>query len=294
MKTKFLFLAMISAVIFLSCCNRKSDTDDKSTLRMIDHALETTNSRMEQTVMVIYNNLERAMLNDVKKVRPFYDKAQEARKYSRDLFGYIESIKKDSAAQENVSEKHGAELKNRLDKYYNDMIALCSERDREMMKSDFQKLNDGNYYPADILKNISVPMLTKIQNDIENAQYDIANRLFMQIDVSDFKFDTLGAVVVPQNTSVKEGDEYQATIFLAALNTTANPQIWLGEVDQNTLRIKGAIDSNSVKLTGGMGIYKVKTSGEGIKKINGLIRIKAPDGTWKTFNFKTQYNVTKK
>src|ERR1039458_8580674 len=110
--------------------------------------------------------------------------------------------------------------------------------------------------------------------------------LYSEISASDFKFDTLAAKVVAPSSYILAGSDYTADVFVAAFSTTQNPQVWLGEVDSTTNTIKGPIDSTSVKVDRGIGTYTVKTGSEGTPKWGGLIRIKSPDNSIKSYRFK--------
>lgn len=135
--------------------------------------------------------------------------------------------------------------------------------------------------------------LSRIQNEVKNCEGDAINLLYNEISASDFKFDTLAAKVVAPTSYVLTGNEYTADLFVAAFSTTQNPQIWLGEVDSLTNKIKGPIDSTSVKVARGIGTYTIKTGGEGLQKYTGLIRVKSPDNTYKSYPFRSQYMVAR-
>lgn len=135
--------------------------------------------------------------------------------------------------------------------------------------------------------------LSRIQNEVKNCEGDAINMLYSEISASDFKFDTLAAKVVAPTSYVLTGNEYTADIFVAAFSTTQNPQIWLGEVDSVTNKIKGPVDSNTVKVSRGIGTYTIKTGGEGLQKYSGLIRVKSPDNSYKSYPFTSSYMVAR-
>jgi gliding motility-associated protein GldM len=135
--------------------------------------------------------------------------------------------------------------------------------------------------------------LSRIQNEVKNAEGDAINLLYNEISAADFKFDTLAAKVVAPTSYVLTGNEYTADLFVAAFSTTQDPQIWLGEVDSVTNKIKGTVDSTSVKVFRGIGTYTIKTGGEGLQKYTGLIRVKSPDNSYKSYPFRSQYMVAR-
>jgi gliding motility-associated protein GldM len=121
-------------------------------------------------------------------------------------------------------------------------------------------------------------LLTKIQVDVRNAETEILNYLFSQIDKSNFKFNKLEAVVIPDANYVTVGSNYSAKVFISATDSTSNPTITVG----------GQVLSLDES---GKGIYNVRATATGIKKWGGVISLQAPDGTVKDYHFDTEYSV---
>jgi gliding motility-associated protein GldM len=137
----------------------------------------------------------------------------------------------------------------------------------------------------------AVANLTKIQNDVRNAEGDAVNLLLKNVTAADFKFDAITAKVIAPSSYVIQGEDYNADVFVAAFSTTQNPTIILGTVDTVHNTIIGAADSTSIKVSGGIGKYSVKPTGVGLVDWSGLIRVQAPDGSHKNYPFKSSYRV---
>lgn len=196
------------------------------------------------------------------------------------------------------------ELKDKIVKFREDILNLIPEKDRRHLKLG---LNTDDVYSKMEEKNISwennafyhspmaavITILSKIQNDVKNAEGDVINLLYRSVSAADFKFDVLEAKVIPNSNYVLMGEEYKADVFVAAFSTTKNPQIWLGNVDTSTNSIVGAIDSNSISVTRGVGKYSVRASSEGTKKYAGIINVKSPDNSIKSYPFSGEYMVAK-
>ena len=133
---------------------------------------------------------------------------------------------------------------------------------------------NNNFYHNPAVAVIAI--LSKMQNDVKNAEADIINALYTQIDAGSHKFDKLTARVNSKSSYVLLGDEYNAEIFLAGVSTTSDPQIWLGDYDSITNSIKGPIDSTSVKVSNGIGYYAKAPESEGTTELKGIIRVKNP------------------
>lgn len=193
------------------------------------------------------------------------------------------------------------DLKEKIKKYRESLLNYVETKERDHMKiglttedvysfaeEKFVKWENNAFYHNPIAAVITI--LSKLQNDVKNAEADVINQLYKQIDVGSFKFDTLSARVVANSNYVLIGDEYRAEVFVAAFSTTSNPQIWLGQVDSVNNKIIGAIDSTSVKVNHGVGIYAVKPGSEGEQKWGGLIRVKNPvDNSWIPYPFKSSF-----
>jgi len=193
-----------------------------------------------------------------------------------------------------MGDKHKAEEGNKafefkamVEKFKNDLREHIPARDRKNIKLGLETSDvysstedmmisweNNNFYHNPAVAVIAI--LTKMQNDVKNAEADIINALYKQIDVSSFKFDTLSARVVANSNYVLLGDEYRAEIFMAAFSTTSNPQVWLGAIDSVKNELVGTVDTSSVKVHKGVGIYSFSPSAEGTIQWGGMIRMKDP------------------
>lgn len=198
------------------------------------------------------------------------------------------------------------EFKEKVKKFKDDLATYIPEKDRKNIKmgldlgdvySDHEDMmipwENNNFYHNPAVAVIAI--LTKMQNDVKNAEADIINALYKQIDVSSFKFDTLSARVVANSNYVLLGDEYRAEVFMAAFSTTSNPQVWLGEVDTVKNEIVGPKDTASVKVNKGVGIYSFSPSAEGTVQWGGLIRMKDPADPTKfhSYPFKSEFKAAR-
>ncbi len=124
-----------------------------------------------------------------------------------------------------------------------------------------------------------ITLLSKMQIDIENAETNVISSLFSQIDAASFKFNKLGARILASSTYVLQGDQFEAEIFLAAEDTTQQPEIFVG--------------NTKLTLRDGKGIYKVPASQVGTFKWGGLIKYKNPEGNINSYPFQGEYQVGK-
>jgi gliding motility-associated protein GldM len=121
-------------------------------------------------------------------------------------------------------------------------------------------------------------IMSEMQLNVRNAETEVLNYLYSQIDAASFKFNKLTPIVIPTSNYVTVGSDYEARVFISATDTTQSPKITVG--DQLL-----ALDET------GKGIYKVHASAIGPKKWGGIIALKAPDGSIKSYNFDASYVV---
>lgn len=122
-----------------------------------------------------------------------------------------------------------------------------------------------------------ITLLSKMQIDIENAETNVISSLFSQIDAASFKFNRLGARILATSTYVLEGDQFEAEIYLAAEDTTQQPEIFVG--------------NTKLSMRDGKGIYKATASKVGTFKWGGLIKYKNPEGNINSYPFEGEYTV---
>lgn len=128
-----------------------------------------------------------------------------------------------------------------------------------------------------------VTVLSGLQNNVRNAETEILNYLFSQIDAGSFKFNKLEAVVIPKSDYVIRGNTYEAKVFIAASDTTQAPRILIGNYtesvgDDGVVDYKMVGGFDSLKTENGIGVYKAAGNSIGPRKWGGLILLKSPKG----------------
>ena len=197
-----------------------------------------------------------------------------------------------------------------IDSYRDDMIDLLGGKNisiEESLKSIFntdEQLNKSGEkekwenYTFQLLPLVAaITVLSKLQVDVRNAETDILNFLYSQIDARSYKFNLIVPTITTNSTYVMSGNEYQASVFITAVDTTQVPDIMVGNYTTST----NADGTESYTMTGnyiklpvdesGKGVYRVKTSSLGQKPWGGLVAMKAPDGTTVNYPFHSEYTV---
>jgi gliding motility-associated protein GldM len=119
--------------------------------------------------------------------------------------------------------------------------------------------------------------LSRLITEIRNAEFDAINLLYGAITADDFKFDQIEARVVPNSQIVLLNDYYEADIFVAAIDTRQNPEIFVG--------------GRSVPTQDGVGRLRIPASSTGPQTHRGVIRIVSPTGYPQEYPFTAQYIV---
>ncbi len=141
-----------------------------------------------------------------------------------------------------------------------------------------------------------VTILSKMQNDVRNAEADALGFFFSQIGALDIRVNKLVPTVIGSN-HITSGSDYEAKVFIAAMDSTQKPVIQVGKYEtitaaNGTVEYRMIGDSETLTIDDrGMGVYKKKTSAVGERKWGGLIKINAPDGSTITYPFEGNYIV---
>jgi len=156
--------------------------------------------------------------------------------------------------------------------------SLTAEDFKEADKSEEEnKWYFTNFHMVPVVASVAI--LNGIQQNIKSAEADVISECLMSIGADDFKFDTLVARVVPENTIITEGGTFKAHIFLSAFDSKADPVITVG--------------GSPIKVDGGEGLLTRSGESAGDKKYAGQIEVKDPSGRVKPYKFEGEYQVIK-
>ncbi len=194
-----------------------------------------------------------------------------------------------------ITQKRANELKEKIIAYKNNLVGNINEDDTEfretilsmletpdptagLKEADEQKTWESQYFENKPLIAV-LTVLSKMQIDVTNSEANVINYLYAQIDAGSFKFNSLGAKVIAKSNLVFQGEPYEAEVFLAAEDTTQQPQI--------------IINGKDAEVIDGKATYKVNTNEPGTFKWSGLIKYKTPAGIIQNYPFEQEYQVTK-
>lgn len=121
----------------------------------------------------------------------------------------------------------------------------------------------------------AVTLLTKLQNDMRQAEAEAMSSLITGIDIGDVRVNELNAYVIPVSNMIMRGGKYSANIVLAAIDTTKRPDIYV----------------NGSKLNNKNGLFEFVPGSVGTHDFSGYIEVVKADGSVDKRPFKSSYTV---
>jgi gliding motility-associated protein GldM len=281
---------------------------------MVDHSFTQTIDNFTAKNQRIYNDFAAAAKENFKKAGALNEKVLKVKTSSDSLYHYIYSLKEaivkkvdgpegdinsikspenlNIAAQIMITEKHGLALKEAINRYRESLLSLVDTSNTQLIAAIKKTLDtspppkkEGSTPSWEESKFEGYPLIavitlmSKIQSDIRNAESDVINNLYTQIDARSFKFNKLQAQVISKSDYVLQGTTYEAKIFLSAIDTTVKPEIIVGGTTLSLVPGENA------------GLYKTTTSKEGKGELTGHINYKTPEGLIVPYPFKHEYEI---
>lgn len=122
-----------------------------------------------------------------------------------------------------------------------------------------------------------ITRLSAIQANVRNVESDVLGYLLQQVDAKDFKVNVIEAIVLPESNNVFKGQEYRASVFIAAYDSTKVPEVVL-------------TDGTTLDVESGKGIFTATSNAEGTKTWGGVIKLEN-EGQILSYPFQESYTV---
>ena len=277
----------------------------------VEDGLAKTNESVGQRNDAIHSQLRAFTDLNPDKGTPWLRRADEVRLSAESLYQHIDSLKlaivreadgpkgslSDIQGRENLDaaaivmlgpvDSKGKQLREAVDAYRSQVTACVADSTKrsaiETALSTAPFSRPGTLTPQlweeAKFENqplvAAVTLLTKLQNDVRYAEGEALSSLLAAVDAGDVRVNELNAFVIPNSRMVMRGGRYQASIVLAAVDTTARPDIYVG----------------GSKLTGSNGVYEINTSRTGTFDYSGYIEVAHGDGTSTRHPFTSSYTV---
>jgi len=231
---------------------------------LVESSLRTSTENSTNRNEEVMANLDRAYRENEAKVREWYEKGVTVKVQSDALYNYIDELKlrivqeADGAKGdvENIKQKEnleaasrvmlapivgeGKKLKERIENYRATMSDIVGDPGKraifESMLSTEAPGKAGiiaQSWENALFDNMpvaaAITLLTKTQSDIRFVEGETLSTLITNVDVGDFRVNQVAAFVVPRSQIVTSGMPYEAQIVLAAVDSTKQPEYYLGE-----------------------------------------------------------------
>ena len=277
----------------------------------VEEGLKRTNTNIEERNSAILNTLEAFATQNPDKGKRWYDKATEVRRVTDGIYRHIDSLKYLIVREADGSDADVADIHNRDNLEAASFVMLSGNRTRgaalrkeiESYRTYITSLISDTLKRASLAKSLSteavlrkgtlgkqsweeskfdnqpvvaaVTLLTKLQNDVKYAEGEALQNLLANVDAGDVRVNELNAFVIPQSRFVMRGGKYSANIVLAAVDTTARPEVFV----------------NGRKLPNDRGLYEFNPGTTGTFDYSGYLEVPHGDGSVTRHPFQSSYTV---
>ncbi len=275
---------------------------------IVEESLNRTTANAAQENRAIYQDFEDQMASNPQKVREWYEKAMKVKEMSEKLYSLATELKLAIAQEADGKGGNPANLQNKEDLEAANQVMLAPGRGRgEELKKAIDSYREGilemipdtakrAIVASDLTTNVpngilgknwqeymfeampavaAVTLLSKLQNDVRNAEKEVLHTLVQNIDVKDIRVNALDAFVIPNSQTIVQGDRFSAHIVMAAIDTTQVPEIYIG--------------GQKVDLPGN--VYETVTSRTGDFTLSGYIQTINGNGDPIRRDFEQKYTV---
>lgn len=277
----------------------------------VQDGIHRTNLNMSARNEVQFRYLEDIYSRNPAKAGVWYNRGVELRKRSESLYNEIETLKNAiaraadgenadyhdiknnddleaaSVTMLNPATNRGRKLRGDIESFRGYVTGLIADSAKkaavvEMLSTKVVN-RPGEVGPTvweqKMFENMpavaAVTMLTKLQNDIRQAESEALSSLITNVDIGDVRVNELNAYVIPNSNMIIRGGKYSANIVLAAIDTTQRPVVYI----------------NGSRLNNSNGLYEFVPGSTGTHDFSGYIEVARGDGSVDKRPFKSSYTV---
>ena len=249
-------------VVLMAMLALNVSTDVLKGFDLVGESLSRTTTNTERENQSILADFEQQYRANPTKVKPFWEKAQAVKSASDSICKEVEALKwaiarevdgadgnpnalrnkedLDGAATVMLdpTSRRGHKLYERINRYRDFVTAFITDRRRqaivaanlstEVPKSTDNMGKNWQEYMFESMPSVAaITMLSKLQSDVRKAEGEVLHTLAANIGVKDIRVNELNAYVLPEATTLFPGDEFRSHIFMAAVDTTQRPEIYV-------------------------------------------------------------------
>lgn len=230
---------------------------------IVEESLNRTTANSSKENEVLYGNFADQMKKNPQKVKEWFEKATAVKRMSDSLYNFAQALKVQIVREAdgkdgniyNIKSKDNLEAASHVmlapgtgqGKKLYDAINSFRERILKMVPDKHQRdiiesnlttkvprnantlgKNWQEYMFEDMPVAGAVTLLSKLQSDVRYAEGEVLHTLVANIDMKDIRVNKLSAFVIPESKTVISGDQFSAQIVMAAVDTTQQPEIYVG------------------------------------------------------------------
>lgn len=277
---------------------------------LVEDSINRTTGNSSTENSAIYQNFALQMKSNPQKVKEWFDKATTVKRMSDSLYLFAQQLKEEIVKEadgpdgdvHNIRHKddleaasqvmlspltgQGGKLYRAINAYRERILSMVTNpMQRRIIASNLStKLprqrrtvgrNWQQYMFEDMPVAAAVTLLSKLQSDVRYAEGEVLHTLVANIDVKDIRVNKLNAFVIPEKTTLYPGETFSASIVMAAVDTTLQPQIF--------------INGSRVNIRGSK--YSFAAGGVGQHSFGGYILMQNGAGEVLRRNFTQKYEV---
>ena len=297
-------------VVLMAMLALNVSTEVLNGFSIVEESLKRTTANATKENQALYDDFAEQMQKNPQKVKQWFDKSQQVKQMSDKLYNLADELKlaivqeadgkdgdvsnirnkEDLEAATQVmlapSRGRGKELYDAINNYREQLLKLVTdEHQKKMIASNLTTeipkdavtlgKNWQEYMFESMPAAAAVTLLSKLQSDVRYAEGEVLHTLVSNIDVKDIRVNALNAFVIPNSQTIVRGDKFSAHIVMAAVDTTQQPQIFIGGKEMN--------------LPGGL--YETVAGRTGDFTLSGYIQVANGNGELLKRNFEQKYTV---
>ncbi len=277
----------------------------------VQDSIHRTNLNITSRNGIQFAHLEGLYEQNPEKAGKWYELGRDLHNRSDALYNSIETLKMDiakaadgdegvyvdiknnddleasSVTMLNPATQKGAALRKSIDEYRDFVVTLIPDVAKRKAVEEMLSTKVSNAlgtvgptsWEQKMFENMpavaAVTLLTKVQNDIRQAESEALSNLITSVDIGDVRVNELNAYVIPTSNMIMRGGKYSANIVLAAIDTTQRPTVYV----------------NGSKLQNPNGLYEFVAGSVGNHEYSGYIEVARGDGSVDKRPFKSSYTV---
>ncbi len=250
-------------VVLMAMLALNVSTEVLNGFSVVEESLNRTTANSTKENGAIYDNFAEQMKKNPEKVKAWYDKAQQVQQMSDSLYNFAQHLKEaivreadgkdgdvhnirgkedlEAASQVMLSPSkgQGKKLYDAINNYREQLLTMVSDPQQQKIIRDNLTTelppnahalgkNWQEYMFESMPVAAAVTLLSKLQSDVRYAEGEVLHKLVSNIDVKDIRVNKLEAFVIPESRTVISGDRFSAQIVMAAVDTTLQPEIYVG------------------------------------------------------------------